>query len=335
MRRVPFGPDDCPINTMKSWSLRIVAALVVLILAAVLTAIVRSAPARVPLPSPNGYDDFIQAGAAVPESNDFADYRQWTVAELAARVEASSNAFALVQAGLQKASRTPGVRPGDELDARMQKLASFKRLAYALAARSQLALLQGHTDEAAALALDGVQMAHGIARGGVLIEALVGMACEAVALRALSATIPNLDSKAARSAARRLADLDRETPTAAETMASEHAFNRSHGLYGTLLAAGDRFGMGPLVAGRQKFETKWASEAARRRELILQLARRAYEVEKGRLPDSDAELVPDVLPSLPVVPADGSAARVHPAPGDALSLPVDPADRGAVSGKSQ
>jgi hypothetical protein len=290
---------------MKSWALRIAIAAVVLLLLSVLIVVLRPPPPPAPLPSPNGYDDFVQAATAVPGDIAFADYLQWRADELARQVAAQSNVFVMVKAGLGKECRVPPIpsSAASDLEARMARLASFKRLAQVLAAHSHLALIEGRTNDAIEASLDGVQVAHGIARGGVMIEALVGFANENIALRTVSgAAVSELDATTARIAARRLTELDARAPTSAETMACERAYARSHGFYGVIMSAADRFDFGPLVSGRKNFQGKWTAQAARRRELILQLARRAFEVEQGRRPSSDAELVPTVLTALPEIP---------------------------------
>jgi hypothetical protein len=283
----------------RSWRMAL-AIMMLLVLAGLVAVLFPPAPKPVPLPSPNGYDDFVAAGGALVD--DPSDFRQWTREELASFEAKNSNTWTLTQEGLKKGCRAPPVRKDAEFQRLIHRMTRFKKLAQALAARSRLAWMEGRTNEAVSVCLDGVQMANGMHRGGLLIEALVGLACEQIQLAQLSGIMNNLDGKTALKAARRLAELDAQEPSIADTLSNERAFSQSFdGIRGTLSVIVDRLlGRGQLASVRKSFEAKWTGQAVTRRQLILRLARRAYQMEKGRLPADDKELVPDFLPALPI-----------------------------------
>lgn len=287
---------------MRTPIFRFVLAIALVALVGLAVVIFRPAPAPPALPSPNGYDDFVAAGEALVGNP--SDFRQWSQEELTSFVAGNSNVWSLVQAGLRKECRAPAIRNQAQMQKLMSRMATLKSLARALGARSRLARLEGRTNEAVRICLDGVQMANGIGRGGTIIEALVDMACENIALEQLSKTLNSLDVETAIAAARRLAELDARNPGVTETVSNERAFSRSFGgLVGTYWVMADRlFGRGLLASGRKQFEAKWIVQTTRRRQIILQLARRAFEVENGRPPKNDSELVPDFLSELPTIP---------------------------------
>lgn len=276
----------------------------------VVTLLLRPAPT--PMPSPNGYDDFVAAAAAL--AGDPADHLKWTQDELAAFVMKNANAFEFIAAGVTKECRAPSVRSWEEDELLLPRLSSFKRLAKAIAARSRLAAMDGRATDAVRSALDGVQLGHGVSRSGVLIEALLGLACEQTALGQFPPT-NDLDGKTALVAAQRLAHLDARAPTIAEAVANDRAFSQSaDGVTGAVLIAMMRLFRGDLMdPALKKVEAKWAAQAVRRRELILLLARRAYEVEMGKPPTNDSALVPGFLAVLPdVSQADTNSAKGSP-----------------------
>ena len=276
----------------------------------VVTLLLRPAPT--PMPSPNGYDDFVAAAAA--RAGDPSNHLKWTQDELAVFVVKNANAFEFIAAGVAKECRAPSVRSSEEVELLLPRLASFKQLAKAIAARSRLAAMDGRATDAVRSALDGVQLGHGVSRGGVLIEALLGLACEQTALGQFPPT-NDLDGKTALVAAQRLAQLDAQAPTVAEAVANERTLSQSAGgVTGAVSMAVIRLFRGDLMdAALKKFEEKWAAQAVRRRELILLLARRAYEVEMGKPPASDSVLVPGFLAVLPdVSQADTNSAKGSP-----------------------
>ena len=83
-------------------------------------------PAKLkPLPNPNGYDALIRAARLTTRSVN--DYRKLDQAELAAVVEANSNALRLASLALQQESRVPIQFTSAYMSAHLEDLASLKR----------------------------------------------------------------------------------------------------------------------------------------------------------------------------------------------------------------
>lgn len=82
-------------------------------------------PARPPLPSPNGYDDFIQAGQAITRSAE--DYARLDPASLRAWVATNAASLRQLRAGLTR----PCAMPMDAALTNLysDRLADLKRLA--------------------------------------------------------------------------------------------------------------------------------------------------------------------------------------------------------------
>jgi hypothetical protein len=56
----------------------------------------------------------------------------------------------------------------------------------------------------------------------------------------------------------------------------------------------------------QSYKRKFDAQEQKERQLIIDLAARAYELDKGRPPASAADLVPDYLKAVPPDPATGT-----------------------------
>jgi hypothetical protein len=61
-----------------------------------------------------------------------------------------------------------------------------------------------------------------------------------------------------------------------------------------------------LTPALQKSEAKFQTMDTRRRRLLINLAGRAYELEKGKRAATIAELAPDYLKTIPTDPVTGS-----------------------------
>ena len=62
-------------------------------------------PAGPPLPNPNGYDDFVQAGRMVADNT--SDYSTMSEADLRALVKTNSEALKLARTGLTRECQVP------------------------------------------------------------------------------------------------------------------------------------------------------------------------------------------------------------------------------------
>jgi hypothetical protein len=276
-------------------ALIVLGCIVVVVVACSIVWIVRPPPKPLPIPSPNGYDDFVAAASAVV--GDPSKFNTLDESTLAAFVAGNANVFDRVEAGLQKESRVPPVRSMKELPTRMREIGNFKPLALTLTARARLARMQGRFAEAADAGLDGIELSHDVARGGVVIDVMVSLYMEGISRREFSSLISQLDAKTARDSLQRLIQMNTNVVTFSEILAEERAFSRSQGAMGGFMVAADQyFGIGPLKATRVALEKKCAAMETERRLLLVKVASRLYELEKGSAPAKESDLIPDYLP---------------------------------------
>jgi hypothetical protein len=141
------------------------------------------------LPTPNGYDDFVAAGRIVgaTQLNGTLDVQTASPAQLAAEVKKCAEAYILVDAGLIKDCVAPVTYRLSNDSLPMDELIVFRSITRALYARGRVAEANGQLSEALDCYEQAVRLGYAVRRGGLLIHALVGMACSGIGARPLFA----------------------------------------------------------------------------------------------------------------------------------------------------
>jgi hypothetical protein len=187
----------------------------------------------------------------------------------------------------------------------MDWLGSIKDLGVAFAAEGRLEEMEGHTNEAIKSYLDIVHLANESSRGGVLIDELVGLAIEGVGARKLEKLVPQLDAQTCRETAAALETLDSQRQTLDEVMQQEHDWaRRTHpGIRHEIERMMERNSLNKIYkASERRFTTQQTAT----RQLIIDLAARAYELDNGRLPASVNDLAPKYIKTIPEDPLTGT-----------------------------
>jgi hypothetical protein len=163
----------------------------VLLLVALLSALtlIRQRQVLYPMPSPNAYQEFLQATAFLP--TQAPDYSSQEALE--AFVSESHQAYALVKSASKKACGVP-VEASQRWSAQHkgQELPRLKRLTHALIAKAKLAELEGRTSEAFEAQIEAYRFADAIGRGGLSPDFLYSMSCRGLVLRDCQSLIPCL-----------------------------------------------------------------------------------------------------------------------------------------------
>ncbi|HKI70026.1 MAG TPA: hypothetical protein VKA67_10585 [Verrucomicrobiae bacterium] len=282
--------------------LLIPAAVIVAVLGLVLFNSLQPLPPVPSLPSPNGYNAFIKAGDMV--TSNVSDYVDLNPDELQQVVNENSNALQLARRGLTQECRVP-LDYSATSSAHLDQLSNMKRLANALAAEGRLAEIQNHPGDAAKSYLDLIQLGIKSAHGGVIIDGLVGMALENLGVSDLKKIAGKLDAESCRKAAARLETLDAHRTSWPEILRQEKAWSRRTfpGFKFRLAALLTR---GTLTRIYRRSEQKFKEHESRTRQLMVDLAARAYQLDKGHQPASITDLVPDYLKAIPKDPLTGS-----------------------------
>lgn len=255
-----------------------------------------------PLPNPNGYDDLIKASKML--SPNVGGYTNRDLSELQMIVSTDSNALQLARAGLQKQCRVP-LDYDPASSANLGHLTDMKRLDAGFAAEGNLAEMQGHPDEAARSYLEIVHLANESSRGGVLIDELVGISIEERGTDGLQKLIPKFDANTCRETAAALEALDAQRQTWDEVLQQENdwAHRSFPGIRHEIIRMMERKHLEKID---QAVERRFYKQQTRTRELIIDLAARAYELDKGHLPAALSDLVTNYLKTIPIDPATGT-----------------------------
>jgi hypothetical protein len=261
-------------------------------------------PARLaPLPKPNGYDDLVKAGKML--ASNVSDYDKMSQEQLQKAVSANAAAVSLARSGLSNQCRVPIQYSESYLSNHLDDLACLKRLARAFAAEGMLAEVNGRMNDAVQSFLDTVHLGNETLRGGVLIDGLVGIAIDAIGTSHIQTLLPNLDTRACRETASALESLDAQNQTWNEVAQQENSW--SHATF-----RGWRYNLMRLEAGKSakaaigSSKRKFDAQELKTRQLMIALAARAYELDKGHPPAGTADLVPDYLKVVPQDPATGT-----------------------------
>jgi hypothetical protein len=321
-----LGPQHLNPEGMNARKVLIYVVLVVVAVNLAIVAVVftgENKPAR-PLPNPNGYDDFVKAGelaldadqrtlvklddsslakAMQKATNIYVDYKEMNKEQLAALIATNAQALTLVRIGIGKECLQPVAFSKDYDLKLLPELSSFKQLGRLLEANGRLEELNGRTNEAAMDYMELIAFSQKLSRGGLVITKLVGIALEKIALSSLHPLLPNLSAPECRKIAGDLENFDtHEEPVTNIFQWDKDWDNAVFGL---------RTRIQSLLASKSQQQSKalavskiQATQYARRL-LMLDFAARAYELEKGKPPQSVTDLVPDYLKAVPKDPVTG------------------------------
>ena len=272
--------------------------------AVVISDIAAPLPRIKALPNPNGYDFLVKAGAMISNNNTL-NFNSASREQLRVMTAANAEALALARAGLSNECRVPLQYSQAYIENHMAfDLVGMKKLGQAFITEGKLAELENRTNDAVKSYLDTVHLANESARGGVVIDLLVGTAIEANGTSHLTNLVSSLDSKTCRETATALESLDMQRQSWNEVMQQEHDWSRRTftGIrYAIMRKLGSKSMDFTYAAAKQKNE----KQPKIMRQLIIQFAARAYRLDQGHQPETLDDLVPDYLKTVPLDPITG------------------------------
>ncbi|WP_395094143.1 hypothetical protein [Armatimonas sp.] len=181
------------------------------------------------LPVPNAHDTLRVAKVQVVPLKDGIELSPKDIKKvqpLAGRkalLAANTEAIAKIQQALSQEYRQPITYETSQL---FPEYAEHRELARLLAFAAKTHADSGNYSEAARCATDAMALGMKIPRGGALIGALVGMACEAIGRNALLGVVGNLDATTLEATLERLDTLEKERWLLAETLEVEHLWSQ-------------------------------------------------------------------------------------------------------------
>lgn len=303
---------------MAEWNRRkwiVVASLVALILGGVVVhSYFAPEPREEPLPNPNGYDDFVAAGGMIVgdgATNTSAESLRQFVARNRPGLERA-------RLGLSRPCRIPldyTTNSTAYWTRRLQDLSSLKLAVRALAAEGKLAKMEGKPMDAAQDYAGCVKLGIDVAHGGVLIDALVAVACESIGVEGLKTTLPELNGTQAGEVLGELESLEATRESKKDLLNHEEIFMRKSPGFQYVFYDAMRLFSSAYKAGIQKALAKYDAQRRRTQGLEVELAEHAFELEQGRKAHGWGDLVPAYLKEIPKDPTTEEAVswpRVSP-----------------------
>ncbi len=273
----------------------------VLVAAGLMFALRSSSTGVAQYPAPNGYDLIAKAGSQLSGApGDSGDLNE---PDLRAFVSSNAESLALMRRGFSNQCRTRLDYSGTNT-AYIQSLSSIKGLAMTVAAEGKLAELEKRPADAGRAYSDAIRLGCEFSRGGRIIESLVAIAVESIGTTRLRKLTPALEPAECRELASSLEISDglRERPDAVLQAEREWA-RRAYGIKGEFVAI---LTWQLQKKSRQAWLSKLHTQQLQTRLLMLDLAARAYESDKGQRPRSVNDLVPTYLKSIPLDPITGT-----------------------------
>lgn len=262
-----------------------------------------------PLPNPNGYDDLLKAGRSV--TWNFDQPSDLDRDGLRSLVSTNAEALRLLRLGLTRRCAVPTDATIANFGALSGDLIGLKSLARVLAAEGRLAEMENRPADAARSYVDAIRLGTEMSRGGLMMNRLVGIACEGTGGIPLAKLVPGLTCEQMRPLVAELEQADSNTVTWREVLGNENRFVRAQaGKYPNpfrLLSA-----LWQARSTRRASEERHDLAAAHLRLLATELALRCYRCDQGNPPGNLQQLVPKYLQRIPSDPFSGHPLVYRP-----------------------
>ncbi len=266
----------------------------VLIIAALLSKEPPNSLAFAPLPNPNGYTDLLHASRIL--IGPVPDLANASPSDIQSFTRDNPGALEAVQLGLSRSSRVTIEFSQTYLNGHMNELGGIKRLAQLLVVRAKAAQLEGKTAEAVRFYLDAIRLGQAVSQGGLVIDIMVGQACQGLGMKGLRSLRSALKTAEMTEIIQVLTEIDAKTESSAAIFAREKVFfRRAYGLWQTVGPRIATFIM-TKISGKRPMEATAEDSLLRGRAkfrlFIIELALESFKAQAGHYPDSLAALEP-------------------------------------------
>jgi hypothetical protein len=257
-----------------------------------------SEPPLPALPNPNGYDDFVAAARIT--TRDVSDFADLTNDSLRNLVATNAEPLRLIRLGLSRRCVLPTHEVITNFGSAGVPLHYLRRLACLLAAEGKLSEAEQRPGDAARSYAQAVKFGNEISRGGVMINRLVGAACEAIGLERLAKLSSSLNCDEAKTAIVILEQVEQDRVGWGQTIQAENRFARWAIPHENLLELPK--GLWQAYKTRNAGELMHKQAVAHARLMTAQLALHCYRSGKGCAPGRLDDLVPGYLQRVPQDP---------------------------------
>lgn len=291
-----------------------IAAILILIGWLVFDELHRVPPPSPPVPNPNGYDDLVKAGQMI--TGNFGNIEKFGETELRALLTTNAKAMTLGRLGLTRECRVPIQYSATYSEGHIVDIVAMRRFAQALCGEGKLAEMENRPSDAFKSYLDCVRLGNQSARGGLLIDKMIDLAIEGIGLNAINKMTNQISLPDCRNAIQTLETLEANTESADDILKRDKIWSRQTYSW----VAYSRMMIGRMVQDKTLNPTRpppnWKnmiqSKENARRKLLVDIAARAFELEKGERPKTINDLVPDYLKTIPLDPFTGTNMVYQP-----------------------
>jgi len=267
-----------------------------------------------PVPNPNGYDDFVKAGQMV--TGNFASSEQFSETKLRALLTKYAEAIALGKLGLTRECRIPIQYSATYYQSHIADAVSMRHLAQALCGEGNLAEMENRPSDAFKSYLDCIRLGNQSARGGLLLDKMIGLAIEGFGSRSIQKMTNQVSLPDCREAIQTLEALEINTESADDILKRTKVWSSQ--TYSWI--AYSRMTISRMIQDKTlrlpsptpNLKNIIQSRENVRRKLLVDIAARAYELEKGERPKTINDLVPNYLKTIPFDPFTGTNMVYQP-----------------------
>jgi len=243
------------------------------------------------LPQPNGYDDFVEAASR--RLGFPPDAKTASTEELRQFVDRNRPVFDLVRTGLRRECRVDLNKSTNYLIG-----TSFTVIAQKFLVEGELALREAHQDDAIRTYIDLVRFGHESARGGLVIDRLRGLAYEKMGLGSIKELAGKLEARPRQGVVQTLQEIEERAEVLDDLLRRDRRWTRQNaGLRGRIWLV---LNWNKVRQTEQKVVQSFKDMQNTRRQLMIDLAAGAYELNTGKRPVAVSELVPKYLKAVPV-----------------------------------
>ena len=247
------------------------------------------------LPNPNGFDDLVKAGRMIAGQMPDCNFdNSKCVEDWKAFLEKNKSALELARVGLSRESRVPLNLTNSAFSS--SGFGYFTVLAQVFQAEGQIAEKENRLDDAITSYVDMICLSEK-RRGGAVIDMLGSLAWESMGVMPLQKIAAQMTAEQSQRVVTALTEMYSNRERFDEVMTTESAYNRRPTTLREKISILPYYFSSRDVPRKLRLSMKY--RRARMGLLLVDLAVRNYEAEKGGLPQTLNELVPKYLPFLP------------------------------------
>ena len=264
-----------------------------------------------PVPNPNGYEDFVAAGQMLQGSAP--SFKTGTVVQLRVYIDANRAALERACLGLSRECRVHTEYSGYYITRHVLDIGPTRKIADALAIEGKLADLENRPWDAAIRYLESMKLGADLARGGLGIDALLAAAAEAWGVMQIVTEIPKLNAEQSRALIHELAGLEATREPFEKILIREKMWSSRQGtLVERMKDSAEQLVTHSDTKMMEGVRSKYNQERRRVAQLEVDLARHAFELERGRKSTGWNDLVPSYLKTIPSFPGNTNDEKESP-----------------------